>query len=207
MLGGEISIAQLQAKAAASTPTTISLEYLLVRSHELRTKLIERAIDWIGQEMTKTRQHRQERSEDELTIDVVGLLKSMGIQATHDTQYGGHCDIVVEAEDDYLWIAEAKSHNSGYDWLLSGFEQLDRRYSTGLPGQDQGAIIIYHFRSRADRTMLKWKAHLTENRPDVQCIPEELQPLSFRTVHTHETTGAYFYVRHTIISLHFEPTV
>ena len=76
---------------------------------------------------------------------------------------GGHCDIVVEAQDEFLWIAEAKKHGN-YDWLLKGFQQLDTRYTTGLVGQDSGELIIYHFGQRTDKIMAAWAEHLKLNR-------------------------------------------
>lgn len=131
------SLAFLKGAFANNTPATIMLEMVMADAHEERLALVERAIDWSVQELVKNRHVKQTMSEDGLSIEIVGFLKAMGFDAGHDTQYGGHCDIVVEGRDNFLWIAEAKKHGS-YDWLLEGFEQLDRRYSTGMPGQDAG---------------------------------------------------------------------
>lgn len=196
------SLRELQAMFQ-TTPDRIRLEMIFATSHERRLALVEQAIDWIGQEHTKTRQHRLNRGEDALTTDIVTDLKAMGFQASHDTQYGGHCDIVVEAKDDFLWIAEAKVHGA-YDELLQGFQQLDTRYATGLPGQDAGELIIYCRGARADQVMQRWAEHLKSNRTDVEIDPT-IDPLVYRSSHTHEGTGSKFRVRHRVISLHFNP--
>jgi len=136
----------------------------------------------------------------------VTALKAMGFQASHDTQYGGHCDVVIEGKCDFLWIAEAKIHSS-YDWLLSGFEQLDQRYSTGLPGQDAGEIIIYCFGARLDRVMSEWETRLVGARPDVSIDRSVTEPLLRRSTHTHKATGGKFRIRHKGITLYFNPKV
>ncbi len=177
---------------------------IMATTHSDRVSCVEEAIDWIGQEHTKTRQHRQDRGEDALTVDIITDLRAMGFDASHDKDYGGHGDIVVEGRDQFLWIGEAKIHSS-YDWLLKGFQQLDTRYSTGLPGQENGGLIIYCKGPRADEVLVKWMEYLKENRPDVEIDPVEDQPLIRRSKHVHLATGRLFKVKHIPISLYFEP--
>ncbi|ESZ56513.1 hypothetical protein [Mesorhizobium sp. L103C131B0] len=200
------SYAKLKAHLLQTTPGRVLFQMAMAANHQDRLNAVEDAIDWIAQEHTKTRQHRQERSEDALTIDIISDLKSMGFQASHDTQYGGHCDIVIEARDNFLWIAEAKIHSS-YDWLVKGFAQLDERYSTGLPGQDAGEMLIYCYGERADRVMKEWGIRLRESRPDVEVTAPDDDPLVLRSTHVHKGTGATFRVRHKGVSLYFKPTV
>lgn len=201
----QYSMAELNA-IFGTTPGRIQLQMSLASTHSERLKLVEGAIDYLAQEFTKTRQVRQDMSEDALSIEIVIGLKCMGIQASHDTQYGGHCDIVVEAKDDFLWIAEAKIHRA-YDWLLQGFEQLDKRYATGLPGQDAGEMIIYCKGQRADQVTEEWHRRLAEARPDVTFEALGDDPLVRRSTHTHTGTGAPFKVRHKTIPLYFKPEV
>jgi len=189
---------------AHDTPTQIRLRLLVADTHEAFLELVEQAIDWIAQEFAKTRQHRLDRDEDGLTIDLVTTLKSMGFQASHDTAYGGHCDVVVEARGDFLWLGEAKIHK-GYDWLLKGFQQLDTRYATALPKQDHGGMIIYCRQSRADQMMDKWASHLSAARPDVAVQARGDGSLIFHSEHTHDATGRRYHVRHLPICLHFAP--
>lgn len=181
----------------------IRLKMMLAQTHQDRLEAVEAAIDWAAAEMVKNRHVKVEHSEDALSIDLVTSLKAMGFQASHDTQYGGHCDIVVEAKSKFLWIAECKIHKD-YDWLLKGFAQLDTRYSTGLDGQDAGEMIIYSRNKRADEGMATWKERLKEARTDVEFV-DGTGKLSFRTKHTHELTGTQFRIRHICIPLHFDP--
>src|ERR1051326_4781004 len=103
MMQGEdqYTLRELKLAFRNSTPTLISLEMLFAKTHEQRVKQVEAAIDWISQEFTKTRQHRQSQDEDALTTDVILALKSMGFDAAHDKDYGGHGDIVIEAADQF----------------------------------------------------------------------------------------------------------
>jgi hypothetical protein len=199
-----ISFAELQARFGHSTPDTIRFRMMFAVSHEQRLEAVNSAIDWIVQEHSKTRQHRQGRSEDGLSIDVVTELKAIGFEASHDTQYGGHCDIVIEARDGFLWIGEAKIHKD-YDWLLKGFQQLDTRYSTGIPGQDAGGILIYYFGQNLSAVMATWQARLLAARPDVQVSVCPINPLVRNSVHIHKNSGLPFRVRHTPINLYFKP--
>ncbi|EEQ95770.1 Hypothetical protein OINT_1001164 [Brucella intermedia LMG 3301] len=205
LMADQDTLAFIKGVLANNTPGMISLEMILAKSHEERLALVERAIDWSAQELVKNRHVKQEMTEDGLSIEIVGLLKAMGFDAGHDTQYGGHCDIVVEASGDFLWIAEAKKHKD-YDWLLGGFEQLDRRYSTGLAGQDVGEMIIYCFGARADLVLAEYQTRLESARKDVVFDGAIAGGLFRRSKHTHMNTGSDFRVRHTIVPLYFKPT-
>jgi hypothetical protein len=199
------SMAELNAVIGQSTPGRIQLSMPFATSHEERRKLVEEAIDWIAQEMTKTCHLRQDKSEDEISIDFVSMLKAMGFQAAHDTQYGGHCDIIVEAKDDFLWIAEAKLHSS-YAWLEKGMAQLSTRYSTGLEGQDCGEILVYTYSPRLDKIMLEWGNRLKGSVDGIDVEVVDTDIMTFLSVHVHEKTGRPFRVRHKGVTLHFTPT-
>lgn len=201
----KFSMAELAAIFGQSTPDRIKLAMTFATSHLERRELVEEAIDWIAQEMTKTCHLRQERSEDEISIDFVSMLKAMGFQAAHDTQYGGHCDVIVEAKDDFLWIGEAKLHSS-YAWLEKGMAQLSTRYSTGLEGQDCGEILVYTYSPRLDRIILEWAERLKSSVNDITIEEVDTDKLTFLSVHVHEKTGRPFRVRHKGVTLHFNPT-
>ena len=204
MTDGAYTLKDLELMCGKSTPAWVSIRYIVAGTHADRVALIEEAIHWIGQELTKNKQHKQDRGEDELTVDLINNLRSMGIDASHDTQYGGHCDIVIEAKDNFLWIGEAKIHST-YDWLLKGFDQLDTRYATGLFGQTYGALIIYSYNARIDQMMKTWETHLTSHRPDVTTRDCAKYPLALRSTHTHQVAGHLFNVWHFPISLYFNP--
>jgi hypothetical protein len=204
IVAGPFTVRDLELMFGESTPVRIQFNMMLATTHDRRVEQVEAAIDWIAQEHAKTRQHRYERDEDALTIDVITELRAMGFDASHDKDYGGHGDIVIEARDEFLWIAEAKIHST-YGWLLKGFQQLDTRYATGLPGQDTGGLIIYCKAPRVDQIMDRWTDYLRKRRPDVQIEVCTNNPLNRRSVHAHERTGRPFKIRHVPISLYFDP--
>lgn len=202
MIGQEAALEAWSALRAINPAFRISTNIHLAKTHDEIHSSVEEAVDFVLSEHIKTRHLRQRRSEDELTIDIVTDLKMLGLQASHDTSYGGHCDIVIEAIRDFLWLAEAKIHKD-YDWLLKGFQQLDTRYSTGMPGQDTGEMIIYCKGQRADLVLTRWLDHLREKRPDVHVV--EQSALTARTQHAHKSTGNQFRVRHKMVPLFFAP--
>lgn len=189
---------------STSTTFKIAIEWTLAPNHTSRTRIINHAVDFIVQEFTKTKQHRYDRDEDGLTVDIVSMLKSMSIDAKHDVDIGGHCDVTVEARDEYLWIAEAKIHSS-YGKLIQGFNQLTTRYSTGLPGQDNGCVLLYCKGARADRIMAAWLDHLSLAKPEVTVSAHSGNPLVRYTEHIHEATGLPYHVRHVAVPLHWNP--
>lgn len=182
----------------------IRLKMALAVDHSERVGAVEKAIDHIAQDLSRTRQHRQHGSEDLLTTDIVSMLTKMGFQASHDTDVGGHCDVVIEGRDDFLWLGEAKTHTS-YDWLYKGFQQLSTRYSSGIPGQDVGGLLIYCYNQGAREMMEKWKRHLTAERSDIEVAACARNPLVFRSTHAHVVSGLPYVIRHVPVLLHFKP--
>lgn len=166
--------------------------------------MVESAIDYIVNEFQKTRQHRFNDSEDQLTVNAILALRSMGFDAGHDTDYGGHCDIVIDGRDNFLWLGEAKIH-SDYNWLLKGFQQLVTRYSTGVPGQNVGGMLIYCRNANVFQIIERWKVHLQASIQGIKIEPLPGNPLVFSSFHIHEVSGLLYRVRHTPIGLHFSP--
>lgn len=200
----ELTLSDLRLLSGRTEPGRISFAWQIAEDQDERVQLIEEAVRWVGQEFSKTRHVRQGRSEDAFTIDVITALKAMQIDAHHDAQYGGHCDIVVEASRNFLWLAEAKIH-SNYDWLLQGFNQLDTRYSTGGTNQTRGCVLIYSYNARIDEMMFNWREHLAASRVDVVTIANPDDATEFRSTHVHKSTGRTFSVWHASISLHHNP--
>lgn len=187
-----------------SPPLEITLGLIFATSPEDFLPLVNKAVDWASDEFARTPKERQDRSEDGLSIDLVTTLKALGFNASHDTTVGGHCDVVIAEKFGFLWLGEAKIHK-GYDWLLKGFEQLDKRYATASASQDQGAIIIYCFGKRVDIVMERWKAHLEASRVDLTFSDDPLSSQGFLTTHTHRRTGRDYTVRHIFVSLLWDP--
>lgn len=203
-MNGETTLHDLRLMAAHSVPIKIMLDLLVADSHSDKLSCVERGVNFAVQEMIKVPHLYQKMSEDQLTNALIGILLGMGFKPTHDTQYGGHCDIAIQFDDGFLWIGESKIHGT-YDWLLKGFNQLDTRYSTGMPGQDSGDLIIFIFQERIDRVMEKWVETLATERPDVAVKVCDRDPTRRISSHPHTRTGLAFRTRHIPVSLYFAP--
>jgi len=189
----------------AGTEMEAGIDFVLAQDHESRVKAVRRSVDFACNKLVKHRDKKQRDTEDGLTVQICDMLTSSGIKATHNASVGGHCDIVVEQKDDFLWLAEAKKH-SDYGWLDKGFQQLATRYSTGNPGQDHGDVLIYCFATDAQKMLGKWEKELKSRNSGVKtsaCASGD--PLSFDSVHKHDTSGLDFFVRHKVISMFWKP--
>lgn len=189
---------------ASSTSDQIRFRWMFAGNHVERRQIVEDAIDCIAAEFQETPHHRSDRDEDGLTIDVVTSLKHMGFYATHDEDVGGHCDIVVRGKDSFLWLAEAKIHNA-YDWLAKGYQQITTRYSTGMPGQDAGALVIYCKAANVKGIMDKWREHFAGLFKEAVIVDCEKSPLSFVSTCTHPRSGLLFRIRHVPVSVWHDP--
>lgn len=171
--------------------------------HQSRTAALEGILEYAYDNLIENRHLNHGQSEDELSVQIVAYLKANGVQATHDTQTGGHCDVHVVGKDHFLWIGEAKIHKD-YAWLESGFKQLSTRYGTGSYGQSQGEVIIYCRNRDAAKTLTTWKERMLEVFPDVEVVEDAVSTrLWFRTIHPCITSGNAFSTRHRIINLHW----
>lgn len=195
-----MTIGDVKAVLGSGSPIAIAIDWILAPDHATRVALIDRALDIACNNLVASRHLKQDHSEDALTVELVAALKYMNMDATHDTDVGGHSDIVVRAKDEFLWVAEAKIHSS-YVKLLGGFDQLATRYSTGMPGQQDGGMIIYCFGRDAVSVMNAWLDHLGVNRPDVTV--ESGSGLCRNSHHKHPGAGSTFRVRHRILPLYW----
>lgn len=198
------SLAVLRAKVEGTEIET-GIDFVLAQTHEARVKAVQKSVDFACNKLVKHRDKKKSDDENALTVQVTDMLSSSGIKAQHDPSIGGHCDIVVEGKDDFLWMAEAKKHDK-YTWLDKGFKQLTTRYSTGNPGQDHGDVLIYCFTQDASAMLTKWRKELSDRNPDVDTADGEMgNPLTFASTHKHECSGLDFHVRHKAVSLYWNP--
>ncbi|WP_313350484.1 hypothetical protein [Paracoccus sp. (in: a-proteobacteria)] len=181
------------------------MAYHLAPDHVTRLDALEQVLETAYHDLIENRHVFHKQSEDELSINIVGKLKSAGIEASHDTQTGGHCDIHVRGADHFLWIGEAKVHST-YKWLEDGFHQLSTRYATGAYGQDSGELLIYCTGARGVDVLETWRDKLVELYPEVAVVEDKIRErLWFRTTHTGVSTGLPFNTRHRLLPLHFAP--
>lgn len=145
--------------------------------------------------------------EDRITEEIITYLCGCGYAVSHDTTHGGgHCDIVVKLNN-YIWLGEAKIHNS-YEYLMKGFKQLTSRYATGTDFCCQGSLFIYCFNKDAVSVVKEWKDKLKSSYGD-NCISKEQckdrPSFSFYSIHKHESSGIDYKVKHIFAVLHYDP--
>jgi hypothetical protein len=201
-----LSLSDVERTFQSHPARRIAWDMCFAACHAQRLKAVEDAVDFAATEMIKSRQVHQRKSEDELTFFILASLKGMGFQATHDTQIGGHCDIVVEGADSFLWIAEAKKYRKAYQWLLDGVKQLITRYATGQDGQDSGELLIYYFMPNARGFVARWEGYFRRAYPAESIERCRFDMDVIRSIHKHEGTGRHFSVRHKTVPLYFNPS-
>lgn len=204
-MSGEIETLHDLRMHVLGTPAEASLDYILATNHSQRLKATEKAINTGCSQLVQSKSHKQDKSEDEISIDLCNMLKAAGFDAAHDLFVNGHCDVVVRGKDDFLWLAEAKKHDA-YAWLEKGFQQLATRYSTGLPGQDHGAIIVYCYVQDAKAMLAKWRAKFCAEHPGHEVNDADGEdPLQFISIHDHSSSGLPFCIKHKAVPLHWHP--
>jgi len=202
--GTELTVAHLRDQFQG-TAQGVALEYALAQNHEDRVRHVQKGVDFACNELEQHKHKKQGLGEDAITLEVCSMLRMAGFQASHDTDVGGHCDIVIKGRDLFLWLAEAKEH-SDYDWLDKGFKQLSTRYSTGVSGQDHGEVLIYCYSKNAKLMLEKWRDQLEARNTDVKTKETGCgNPLAFGSTHQHAASGLDFNIRHKAVALHWEP--
>lgn len=202
MLTG-ISIEQLRQRAYDKPGPTIAIKLLCAESLEEKLHCVEDAVNFAIEALVEHRHLKQNLSEDQRTSEIVSSLKAMGFAATHDEQIGGHVDIVIRLAG-LLWLAEAKNWD-GCVWASSGIHQLLGRYSTGMPGQNVGGLIIYFEQRDAASLMTKWRNYILSKQ--IARSIDAISEISFRSRHLHAATGNEFTVRHFPVPLYWNPTI
>ncbi len=181
---------------------------ILAKTHEEFIRVLYSDIDTCIGLMEQDPSVRKNDGEDRLTEDLkVGLIMR-GYQVSHDEKIGGHADLVVRHRNlAYIWLGEAKIHDSDYDYLLQGFQQLCTRYAPGTPGTNQGGMIIYIRQAKAALIIGRWRDYLQtlslDDYSDNDCSSRS--GLAFFSTHTHESSGLPYTVRHMAVVLHFDP--
>lgn len=205
MSTAEDLLAQLRAFTFVGTAQAEWIFFVFAQTHEARVNAVQKAIDFACNQLELNKHKKQEHDEDDLTVDICSMMNAAGFQASHDEQVNGHCDIVIKGAQEFLWLAEAKKHDA-YAWLNKGFRQLATRYSTGVPGQDHGEVLVYCKIKDARALMENWRKELVARNPNVKVEPSSCgSPLIFQSTHKHDATGLDFHVRHKAVSLYWKP--
>ncbi|EPE7163206.1 hypothetical protein ACSMAE_000488 [Cronobacter sakazakii] len=152
-------------------------------------------------EAQKHMYQNQQWGEDELTSVIITFLKGRNYDAEHDTQHGGHIDILVKHQlGRFEWIGEAKLWN-GPVYVYGGWQQLNERYGTGTCRDNHGGIIIYVKIKKSAKKLEDWQKHLKEQVKEAVITPDENNPLRFSSTTSHPATNLPYYVRHMAVSL------
>lgn len=152
----------------------------------------------------ETQKHMYQKAmwgEDELTSVIITFLKGRSYDAEHDTQHGGHVDIIVKHQyGKFEWIGEAKLWD-GPAYIYDGWIQLNERYGSGTVRDDHGGIIIYvKIKNSADK-LGDWQTHLLSKITDVAITPDATNSLRFSSSTAHPATARPYKVRHMAVSL------
>lgn len=182
-----------------------AVRWQIAKEHQERIGILEEALSDCYNRLIETRGLNKKQSEDELSMQIVNMLCTAGIHATHDRHVNGHCDIVVDAKDGFMWLGEAKVHKD-YAWLEDGFLQLSTRYGAAVTGRDHGELIIYHRQGDSKKVLKTWLQIIQENFPYVAIEEDSTEKyLNFRTKHKCQNSGCNFFVRHSIVPLMHSP--
>lgn len=139
--------------------------------------------------------------EDELTSIIITFLKGRLYDAEHDTQHGGHIDLLVKHQmGKFAWLGEAKIWD-GPKYIHDGWVQLTERYGTGTLRDDYGGIIIFIKNGNSAKKFEDWQAYLSTHVSDAEIETEQV-PLRFRSTTVHPATALPYYVRHMAVSLY-----
>lgn len=170
--------------------------------HQRFVELVESALERGIQELVKFKNLYAQHDENALNSTLVYGLRSMGFTAGFDTNVGGHCDIVIEALGNLLWLGEAKIF-TGVEWVAKGFHQLTSRYATSIDTHGHGGLVLYIRKGQTSKRAEAWRLHVTgELGSTLYC---ENGNFSFTTLTVIPATGATYKVRHFLISLQHEP--
>jgi hypothetical protein len=183
------------------------LRWAFAPSHDERVSILEEVLGQAYAALVDIRGilAKEDRGEDEISMQVVQMLNAAGISAVHDQHVNGHCDIVINHSSGFRWLGEAKVHKD-YGWLDDGFLQLSTRYGTALAGKDHGELIIYHRGGKSATVLEEWKGRLIAAHDLIVVTEDKIDTdLFFRTAHKCANSGCDFYVRHTIIPLQHDP--
>ena len=168
--------------------------------------LVEDCIDYVIGRLQETPNLAEGMSEDQLTIRIVDSLNALGLQASHDSMIGGHCDINIQAKHKMHWLGEAKKVDKTDNYCLyGGFKQLTTRYAEGTDFRDHGGVIIYFFCPDISAKMEAWKTYVSKQVTDINIEDCAKNSYSFISSHSLEKTGRDYFVRHSPVALYFDP--
>ncbi len=189
----------------ADIDTKINLKYLMATSQDDVVSLINQKVDLIKSDLEKDARTYCGMTEDQLSSLFVAGFNRSGMDADHDNSRSGHVDIVVkDRRFNFEWYAEAKIWG-GAKYLEGGFDQLFTRYASNNPNWNHGAMLVYYKNKRPSITeaLGTWKSELPDNIETKQCPLDGIG--SFLSTHIKPATNTPYHIRHTFVSLYYDP--
>lgn len=202
------NIEYIQALVTVDADVKGLIERKTVSSQENFVETLYKDIDEAIRILEQDRHFYQgpEYHEDHITSCIITFLKGRCYDAEHDTQHGGHCDILVKSSvKSFEWIGEAKLWK-GVQYIHGGFKQLTRRYATGTFNDSYGGVLVYVKQTNTKSKTDEWKAWIESNLPTLG-HSDEANSLRFRTSHTHVSSGLPYNVRHMFVVLNHETSI
>lgn len=151
---------------------------------------------------------KKEFGEDSISMALLTHLKALNYEAEHDPQHGGHCDLLVKSSViKSEWIGEAKLWK-GEKYIEGGLDQLLTRYSTGVPSENKGAILVYVKQENTKSKLDRWSEHLktVSSQKNID-LDSDVHPLRFDTTHQHPGSGLDYFVKHFFVMLNHATSI
>lgn len=205
-----LSVADLE-KIAAATGMQLQFRIMDFRTRGMTDasefdEIVYQAINSCARLIARYPKEASTLGEDQLSVMMLSKLEGLGLNASHDTTSGGHCDIFIKEGDHLLWLGEAKLVDGQKNaHIEDGYLQLFSRYATALPSQDKGGLIIFCNCSRIDQILENWATHIEAKRPNLERLEFDTDQIEYFTEEPHSSNGRKFRVWHKPISVHWAP--
>ncbi|KZK65705.1 hypothetical protein A1L58_06350 [Shewanella baltica] len=196
------SLADL-AQLAGEHEIAMMLRRKSVKTHLDFVQQLYKDFDEAIQNLIHNRQRfqRAEFGEDEISAFLISFLKGRFYDADHDTQHGGHADIIVKANNGrWEWIGEAKLWG-GKSWTHEGWKQLVDSYTVATVGETHSGLLVYIKQDNAKQKFDTWYEFFNESIAPIKLDYLADNPLIFDSVHLNRSSGLEQCVRHFAIPL------
>lgn len=201
----EITLSDLRRNAETSPQKKLSLQLLLWDFdrpvYAAWVSLIHEAMEYAISEMVSRRNDLHDLDEDAITAFILAILRALNLNASAQV-INGNTDLSISFYD-YRWLGEAKIATD-LSKIYHGYQQLVSRYSTGLPNQSHGGMLLYCTHEPALHILEGWRAALLTQHPDCGADDRDT-PLTFNSVAVCPSTGLDLRIRHFAIGLYHKP--
>ncbi len=195
------SVSEFEALATIDPHVKGLLKRKTASTFEVFVSQLNEDIDEGIQQIERSRHLLVDAGEDLITNQLVTFLNGRYYDAEHDTQHGGHVDIIVKHQfGRFEWLGEAKLWK-GPAYIAGGWGQLNTRYSTGTVGDNHGGMLLYIKQPDAKSKLDSWKLHIEEEQEFSKSQIDEHNELRLNTTHTHPSSGLDYHVRHMAVVL------